>query len=67
MENKDCFGDLQDFGDTRVIRYLPKKSMNREWNQYKKKSVLQSTKMKGVGDLKSILAPDMEILILEFV
>ena len=51
----------QDIGDARPMGYLLRKTANREWNQHKRRGVLQSTKLKGVGDLKSILTPDMVI------
>lgn len=45
--------------------YLLRKVVTREWNQPKRK-VLQSTKVRGVGDLKSILTSDMEMQNLVF-
>ena len=36
-------------------------------NSIRERSVLQSIKMKGVGDLKSVLTSDIEIQHLEFV
>lgn len=48
---------------------LLRKAANREWSQFKKKkcvAVLQSTKLKGVGDLKSTLNLDKQIMCLEF-
>jgi hypothetical protein len=43
------------------VGYLPRTADNRQWNQSKEKRVLQSTKLKGVGDLKSTLTTDMEM------
>lgn len=57
----------QDVGDTRAMVYLSRKAANREWNSPKERSVLQSTKLTGVGDLKSVLTSDMEMQSLEFV
>ena len=51
----------QDVRDDRDMGYLPRKAAIREWNQPKRKSVWQSTKLKGVGELKSFLTSDMEI------
>lgn len=50
----------QEVRDARAVRYLLRKVVTREWNQPKRK-VLQSTKVTGVGDLKSILTSDMEM------
>jgi hypothetical protein len=36
----------QDFQDARAIAYLLGYAANREWNQPRKRSLLQSTKMK---------------------
>lgn len=57
----------QDAGDGRATGYLLRKAAKREWEQAKERSVLNSTKLKGVGDLKIILTSDMKIQILEFV
>ena len=54
----------QDIQDARNVDYLLSKAANREWKQTKR-IVLQSTKMKGVGDLKSTLTTDMMIQSLE--
>ena len=46
--------------------YLLKNAANREWNHPRKRSLLQSTKMKkGVEDLKTALTSDMEMQSLE--
>jgi hypothetical protein len=39
--------------------YLPRKAANKEWNQPKRKNVLQLTKLNGVGALKSTLTSDI--------
>ena len=60
---------FQDVRDVRAMEYLPRKAANREWNQPKRTKFVaaecqicqqQSTRMKGVGDLKSTLSLDME-------
>ena len=57
----------QDFRDVRVIGYLLKNVANREWNQPRKRSFFQSTKMKKeIGYLKTALTSGMEMLSLEF-
>ena len=65
----------QDVRDVRIVGYLPRKAANREWNQPKRTKFVaagcqicqqQSTRMKGVGDLKSTLTLDMEMRSLEF-
>ena len=51
---------LQDVGDARVMGYLSRKAANWEWNQpVGERSVLQSTGLKGVGDLQGTLTSDM--------
>ena len=56
--------------------YLPRRAANREWNQPKRMKFVaaecqicqqQSTRMKGVGDVKSALISDMETWSLKFV
>jgi hypothetical protein len=55
------------FSRNRAIGYLPRKAADREWNQPRKRNLLQSTKMKKrVGNLKIALISDMEIQGLEF-
>lgn len=44
----------QDVIDARVVGHLSRKAAIREWNQSKRETLLQSTKLKGVGDQKSI-------------
>ena len=56
---------LQDVGDARAIGYLPRTAAHREWKKTKK-SILQSTKIKGGGNPKSTLTSAMEIQSLEF-
>ena len=56
----------QDVGDARTVGYLLRKTANREWTSLRERSVLQSTKMKEVGDLKIILTLDMEMQSLVF-
>ena len=55
----------QDVGNARAMGYLPRKVANREWNE-PQRSMLHSTKMKGVGDLKRVLTSDVEMQSLEF-
>lgn len=43
----------QDVGNARVAGDLPRKAANWEWNSSRGRSVLQSTKLEGAGDLKS--------------
>jgi hypothetical protein len=48
--------------------YLLRKAANREWNQLRrKKFVIVNKDGKGVGDLKTTLTSDKEMLSLEFV
>ena len=48
----------QEVGGARAIR----KAANRDWDQPKRgRSVLQFTKLKGVGDLRNTLTLDIEI------
>ena len=54
--------DVQDAG---VTGYLPRSAADREWDQLCRRSGLQSTKLKGAGDLKRILASDTEMQSLE--
>jgi len=49
----------QAVGYDRVIGNLPKRAADKVWNQPKRKNMLQSTKLKGIGDLKSVLTLDM--------
>ena len=44
----------QDVGDARVEGCLPRRAADREWN-HPKRCVLQSIKLKEVGDLKNTL------------
>ena len=48
------------FRDTRAIKYLPRRTANREWNQPKRKKCVAINKAKGIRDLKSILTSNME-------
>ena len=66
----------KDVSDIRAIAYPWRKAANREWNQPKRTKFVaaecqicqqQSTKVKGVGDLKSALTLDMEMWRLEIV
>ena len=59
----------QDVRDARAVGFLLGKADNREWSQPKRTKFVvvecqicqqQSTRMKGVGDLKSTLSLDME-------
>jgi hypothetical protein len=52
--------------DVRAVGYLSGKAANRDWTRSKGKSILQSAKLKGVGELKNILTSDMEMQSLEF-
>ena len=54
----------QDIGDGRVVGYLPRSANNRV-GQAQERGVLQSTKLKGVGDLKSALTSDTKTQSLE--
>lgn len=46
---------------------LPRRAVDREWDQLKRETrVYQSTKLKGVRDLKSALTSDMEMQSSEF-
>lgn len=47
--------------------YLLRKSVNSDWKQLKGKHMLQSTKLKIVGDLKRVLPLDIQMQTLEFV
>ena len=49
----------QDIRDARAVGYLLRKAANREWKQ-PKRFVLQSTRIKEVGDLMSALPSNME-------
>jgi hypothetical protein len=49
----------QDVRDARAVGYLLRKAANREWKQ-PKRFVLQSTRIKEVGDLMSALPSNME-------
>lgn len=51
----------QDVGDARAMGYRPRRAANRVWNQAKRAASLQSTELKGIGDLKSPLTSDMEM------
>ena len=46
--------------------YLLKKVANRDWASPRERTVLQSAKIKRIGDLKSTLTSDMEMQSLEF-
>lgn len=48
------------------MAYLLRKGANREWNQLRGRSLLQSTNMKGVGDLKSAFTSDIKMQSLRF-
>jgi len=53
---------LQDVRDVRVMGYLPRKAVNREWNQPRRKKFVAVNKdKKGVGDLKTALTSAMEM------
>ena len=54
---------LQDVGDVRAMGYLQRKGGG---TNPRERSVLQSTKLTGVGDLKSVLTSDTEMQGLEF-
>ena len=56
----------QDGGDARAVGSLPRRAADRSGTSPRERSVLQSTKLKGVGDLRSILTSDMEMQSLEF-
>ena len=65
----------QDVRDARAVGFLLGKAVNREWSQPKRTKFVvvecqicqqQSTRMEGVGDLKSTLTSDMETRSLEF-
>jgi hypothetical protein len=51
----------QDVRDVGVMGDLPSKAADRERDQPKKRSVLQSTKLIGVAGLRSALTSDMEV------
>lgn len=57
---------LQCVRDARVVGYLSRRDDNREWNNPRERNMLHSTKLNGVGDLKSILTSDMKMYTLEF-
>ena len=57
----------QDVQDVRAMRYLLKKTTNRECNQSRRKKFdVVNEDAKGVGDLKTALKSDMESESLEF-
>jgi hypothetical protein len=65
----------QDVRDTRAMRHLLKKAVNREWNQHRRKKFVatecqtsqqHSVRMNEVGDLKTALTLGMETWSLEF-
>lgn len=58
--------EIPRYEDARVMGYLPRKAANRDGTNPRKRSVLQPTKLKGIGDLKSTLTSDMELQSLEF-
>ena len=49
-----------------VWGYLPRRSGDQVWTSPNKKSVLQSAKLKAVGDVKNALTSDMKMQNLEF-
>ena len=51
----------QDVRDARTMEYLLRETDNKELNPPKRKCVLQSINLKGVGDLKSILTSDTKM------
>ena len=52
----------QDIQDATAMGYLRRKTANREWNQPRRKKFVAVNKdEKGVGDLKTALALDMEM------
>ena len=64
----------QDVQDVGTMGYLLRKAINRVWNQPKRMKLVaaehqiyqqQSTRMKGIGDLKSAFTSDMETWSLE--
>jgi hypothetical protein len=55
----------QEVRDARVIGYLLRRAAN-SGTSPRERSVLQSTKLKGVGDLRSALTSVMEMQSLEF-
>lgn len=56
----------QAVGSARVIGYLPRRAEDMAWDQ-PKREVLQSMKLKGLGNLKSPLTSDTEMQNLVFV
>lgn len=56
----------QDIGGARPMEYLLRSS-NRSGNRPRERNLLQSTNMKGIGDLKSALTSGTEKQSLEFV
>ena len=51
----------QDGRDIRVMEYPPRRAVNRKWNHPKERTMLKSTKLQGVGNLKNITISDMTI------
>ena len=58
---------LQNFGDSKIMGYLPRTATNRRWNQpTRKKHVLQLIQLKEVEDMRSALSSGIEMQSLEF-
>jgi hypothetical protein len=60
--SRDCCEQTQNIEDVRAVGHLPGKAAKWEWDQPKR----ESTKLKGVGGLKSVLTSDVETQNLEF-
>lgn len=55
-------GRPQNVQGDRALGYMLRKAANSEWNQPKrKKRVVLNKDVKGIGDLKTALTPDMEM------
>jgi hypothetical protein len=68
--NSVLYCRLQDVGDVRVVEYLPKKYTVWVYNQFKREVGFNNNnnkkkQLKGVGDMKSPSASDMEMRNLE--
>ena len=55
-----------DVGDARAVGHLQRELLTGSGASPGERSVLASTKLKGVGDLKNILTSDVEMQSLEF-
>ena len=56
----------RDVGDAKVVDSCQKEMLTGSGTSPRERNMMQSTKLKGVGDLKNILSSDMEMQNLEF-